>query len=181
MHRREAGLCNPDSHSHHAQRRHHPSGSRPDRLYHRGADRSGPFSGPAAAIYPPVSRAALPVPPDERRHRQGLHPGGPCRPFHPAVRLLLPKCRTPAPWPRSSAKKSCRMCDKKLHEIRRACFEQEYVQQGRSERTVVFGTRRWSIGWEMLERPAPASELDRDRRQNAGSALSSIKSAAAGR
>ena len=39
------GLGDPDSHPDHAQRRHHPPHPRPDRLYHRGADRAGPVAG----------------------------------------------------------------------------------------------------------------------------------------
>ena len=40
---RRQGLGYPDPDPDHAQRRHHPPGSRPDRLYHRGSDRSGPL------------------------------------------------------------------------------------------------------------------------------------------
>ena len=48
-------------------------------------DRSLDSSG----VYPPVS-ASLPVPSDEGRHRRRLYPGGSCRGFQSAVRLLCP-------------------------------------------------------------------------------------------
>ena len=49
-----------------------------------------------------------PFPPDERRHRQGLHPGGPSALSTQPVRLLLQSAGRPL-LPRSSAKKNCRM------------------------------------------------------------------------
>ena len=56
-------------------------------------DRSLDNSG----IYPPVSAAALPLPPDEGRHRRRLYPGGSRGGFQPALRLLRQGAGRPLP------------------------------------------------------------------------------------
>ena len=52
-HQGQQGLGHPDSDPDHAQRRHHPPHPRPDRLYHRGADRAGPQLDAAPASIRP--------------------------------------------------------------------------------------------------------------------------------
>ena len=63
------GLGDPAADPDHAGRRHHPSHPGPHRLHHRGADRALPAAAPPRRL-PAHRRAALPVAPDEQRHRR---------------------------------------------------------------------------------------------------------------
>ena len=61
-HQGQQGFGHPDPHPDHAQRRHHPPGSRPDRLYYRGPDRAGPCVLDASRHLSAGLRAALACP-----------------------------------------------------------------------------------------------------------------------
>ena len=81
------GLRDPDSHSDHAKRRHHPPDPGPDRVHHGGADRAGPPDVRPVHLSA-HQRAPQPVPSDEGRHRRGLHQGRSPGCGQPAVLLL---------------------------------------------------------------------------------------------
>ena len=110
----------------------------------------------ATGVYPPVARAALPVPSDEGRHRCRLHPRGSQRRWPTSFSPPMPSVQDAKALASVIGEEELSASDKRVMEFGRA-FEQKFVGQGNTNRSI---EETLDLGWELLSM-LPREELDR--------------------